>query len=361
MAARVVGGSGAALRRRERRLRAFHRHEALSVRLALASALHHSTQRVEELREEEEHVKIVGPWAQKAPPPGTRPAPLAEVAEPQWEAVTVGYVAAPGPLLSTPTLMDSVVEEVDRRAVKFLLQAELKQRKKEEVKERRRQREAAAYEARMQELERNVDWNEQLAPEESYAWRMWAGHLPDRKRKKKKRRRKKLPKASSLTFLLGRPCSSHSEFWTSFLRSWSLLLLFGVWMVPEVFVFFVAFCAVLSLSVSRHYGHRDGHAGHCGVRVASQLAYGSSFEPQGLPVAHDVHVRVFNLPAMLGAIRAACLRLLRDPRLASRWTSCSSVQRARHLRGDADFVVPVCFGTNDGHHYGLWRLRSTFP
>ena len=57
--------------------------------------------------------------------------------------------------------------------------------------------EAAAYEARMQELERKVDWNEQLAPEESYAWRMWAGHLPDRKRKKKKRRRKKLPKASS--------------------------------------------------------------------------------------------------------------------------------------------------------------------
>ena len=98
MAARDVGGSGAARRRRERRLRAFHRHEALSVRLALATALHHSAQRVEEPREEEEeHVKNVGPRAQKAPPPGTRPAPLAEMAEPQWGAATVGYVAAPGP------------------------------------------------------------------------------------------------------------------------------------------------------------------------------------------------------------------------------------------------------------------------
>ena len=65
------------------------------------------------------------------------------------------------------------------------------------MKERRRQREVAAYEARMQELERRVDRNEQLTPEESYAWRKWAGHLPEGKRKKKKRRRKKLPKASS--------------------------------------------------------------------------------------------------------------------------------------------------------------------
>ena len=39
-----VGRAGAAFRRRQRQLRAFHRHEAMSVKLALATALHHSAQ-----------------------------------------------------------------------------------------------------------------------------------------------------------------------------------------------------------------------------------------------------------------------------------------------------------------------------
>ena len=58
------------------------------MRLALATALHHSAQRVEVPREEKEHAKYVGPRAQKIPPPAMRPAPLAEVAEPQGRAVT---------------------------------------------------------------------------------------------------------------------------------------------------------------------------------------------------------------------------------------------------------------------------------
>ena len=35
-------------------------------------------------------------------------------------AVTVGYMAAPGPLLSTPLLVDTAAEAVDARTVKFL-------------------------------------------------------------------------------------------------------------------------------------------------------------------------------------------------------------------------------------------------
>ena len=69
---------GAAQRRRERQLRAFHRHEQLTVRMALATALHHSAQRVEVPREVEEHEAYVGPRAQKTPPTGMRPASLAE-------------------------------------------------------------------------------------------------------------------------------------------------------------------------------------------------------------------------------------------------------------------------------------------
>ena len=99
------------------------------------------------------------------------------MAKPQWEAVTVGYVAAPGSLLSTPMLADTMAKEVGRRTVTFFLQAELKL-KEEEEKERRRQREVAAYEARMLELDRRVFRDEQLTPEESYAWRKWAGPLP---------------------------------------------------------------------------------------------------------------------------------------------------------------------------------------
>ena len=62
---------------------------------------------------------------------GTRPEPLEEVSAPQG-AVTVGYVAAPGPLLSTPLLADTAAETVDARTVKFLLQKTLARKKEEE-------------------------------------------------------------------------------------------------------------------------------------------------------------------------------------------------------------------------------------
>ena len=52
-------------------------------------------------------------------------------------AVTVGYVAAPRPLLSTPLLADTAAEIVDARMAKFLLQAALKT--KEEEEEERKQ------------------------------------------------------------------------------------------------------------------------------------------------------------------------------------------------------------------------------
>ena len=80
---RAHGSSGSAKRRRERQLRAFHRHEAMSVKLELATALHHSAQRVEVPREVEEYATFVGPRAQKTPPPGMRPDRLLDVFGPQ--------------------------------------------------------------------------------------------------------------------------------------------------------------------------------------------------------------------------------------------------------------------------------------
>ena len=86
---------GAAMRRWDRQLRAFRRHELLTVRMESAAAFHQSAQRVEGPGEGEVHEKHDGPRAQKRPLPRTRSEPLVEVSEPQVGAVTVGYVAAP--------------------------------------------------------------------------------------------------------------------------------------------------------------------------------------------------------------------------------------------------------------------------
>ena len=72
----MEGARGAAARRRERRLRCFWRHEQLSLKMALAAEAHHSAQpRAKEVEVRELHY---APRRQKPPPPGTRPASLAE-------------------------------------------------------------------------------------------------------------------------------------------------------------------------------------------------------------------------------------------------------------------------------------------
>ena len=119
-------GTSSAKRRRERRLRAMLRHERQTVAMELAAALHHS--------------RDVGPGkndglrAQKTASSGKRPGVPTEP-EAQVGAVTVGYVAVPGPLLSAPMLADTAADTVDAGTVQFLLQAALLQ--KEEAQERR--------------------------------------------------------------------------------------------------------------------------------------------------------------------------------------------------------------------------------
>ena len=131
----------------------------------------------------------------KTPPPGTRPAPLAEVAGPQEGAVTDGYVAAPVPLVSSPMLAGG--DATDDVTVAFLVGAVFEEKRLEEEMARvRRQREAAEHEARMRELDRRVQDDVPLSSTESRAWMRWAGHLPP-KRKRKKKRKRKPPRNSS--------------------------------------------------------------------------------------------------------------------------------------------------------------------
>ena len=75
--------TGAAKRRRERRLRQWQRHERMTVAMALAEATHHAAPRrqtpVSAIKEVEEQVSHVGLWAQKTPPPGVRPGILTDL------------------------------------------------------------------------------------------------------------------------------------------------------------------------------------------------------------------------------------------------------------------------------------------
>ena len=79
--------------------------------MELAAALHHS-------RDGRSNVVHPALQGQKTASSGRRPEFLEEVSEPQEGAVTVGYVAAPGPLLSTPMLADAAADAVDARTVR---------------------------------------------------------------------------------------------------------------------------------------------------------------------------------------------------------------------------------------------------
>ena len=117
-------GTSSARRRRERRLRSWWRHERMSVAAALAEAHHHSAPKVGA----ETHYAL---RRQKTTSVGARPGVLKDPA-PQG-AVTVGYVAAPGPLLAAPLLASTAGEAVDNAAFSFLLQQSLAAQKEEEV------------------------------------------------------------------------------------------------------------------------------------------------------------------------------------------------------------------------------------
>ena len=86
----VGNATGAAMRRRQRRLRAWARHERLSIAMALATVEHHSYGPTANAaprgqttgtsgREGEVREQHYGPRAQKRLLPGMRPAPLLEV------------------------------------------------------------------------------------------------------------------------------------------------------------------------------------------------------------------------------------------------------------------------------------------
>ena len=179
-------GASAAKRRRERRLRQFLRHERLSVAMALAAAKHHSAPKS---AGPESYEALRGQNTAKA---GKRPSVLTEP-EPQGAAVTVGYVAAPGPLLVVASLAGG--DEVDVTTVSYLLKAALVLKKEEEERKVQERKERV-----MRDIHRKIHANEEVSEAEWAAWRAWHGigsSSSAGRRKRKKKRKKKLPKSSS--------------------------------------------------------------------------------------------------------------------------------------------------------------------
>ena len=206
----VDGASGAARRRRERRLRAWLRHERQSVAAAVAETLHHSAgprEKVVERRgrqEGEVHETHNALRSQTTPLSGKRPAPLSEVTGPQ-AAVTDGYVAAGVPLLGAPSLADSSAEAIDGSTLSFLLQHALEVKRKEEEEavetaELAEEKVVAAESRLLVELQRDRDEGVRVTPQtwdslsrvEQLAVRWFVAKDEVRKKKvKRKRKRRK--------------------------------------------------------------------------------------------------------------------------------------------------------------------------
>ena len=130
-----VEHAGAAKRRRERRLRQWHRHERMTVAMAVAEATHHSAPRRQKtataIREVEEQATHGGLRAQTAPPPGMRPGILPEPG-PQRSDRCLRRSARNTPLLAMPSLAGG--DGADDTAVAFLVRREEKRKEEEEVR-----------------------------------------------------------------------------------------------------------------------------------------------------------------------------------------------------------------------------------
>ena len=174
----------------------------------MAAALNHSANKKSLLKQEVVEGTHSARQGQKTAA-GTRPAPLAEVAEPKGLSAAPRCPDAGVPLLSVPLFAGR--DGIDDTTVRWLLKLALRQRQKEEVdmEEKKGKEHASELRRRAQAL---LDH---------------AASLPKRKRKKKRKR--KLPRNSSCPRLaarhLGRygpeghfcrrcPRCTHVETWT---------------------------------------------------------------------------------------------------------------------------------------------------
>ena len=238
---RAHGSSGSARRRRERRLRSWLRHERMTVAAELSAALHHSrdggreqyvglraqksdSSAVVEEVENETHAALRG---QISPPPGERPAPLAEVAAPQGSTVARCLVDG-GPTLTVPVLAGRAGEAVDSSALSFLLSQSLLAEQEAKEAEELEANLAAREQQLLEEVERlrtSPTRGARGSPvEAAAAWWSLAKLASKKKKKSKRRRKKKLPRGDTRPRMVlpGRRLQRNTWFVSStFLRQFS--------------------------------------------------------------------------------------------------------------------------------------------
>ena len=187
--------TGAAARRRGRRLRSWLRHERQTVAMVLAEACHHSsgtfppTLKERRMAGQDAYEALRG--QKTARTAGLHPDELVEPGV-QGRAVTVGYVAARVPTLAGHRLA-SDDDGVDGRTVRFLLKQSLAEKKKEWEEERRRM-----VQESVEQVRARVDAEN--------AARHAASSSTGKRRKRKKRRKKRLPRTPRLRQGRRRPC-----------------------------------------------------------------------------------------------------------------------------------------------------------
>ena len=215
------GAGTSAMRRRQRRLRSWLRHERQTVAMELAAALHHSrdvgpgthaglrAQKAASSREEagvETHNALRG---LKTLPPGMRPEQLPEAPGPQRCDRTVRGTSVGAPVLAVQSLRG--FDGVDDTAAKFLLRQALKKKEEEEEDWRlsvAKRNEEEKEERRMKRINEMLRLELPVSSEEREAWRRWiassSSSSSGKRRKRKRRRKRKVPKSSS-------SCSSRSS------------------------------------------------------------------------------------------------------------------------------------------------------
>ena len=168
------------MRRRQRRMRSWWRHEQVSIAAAVATALHHSAQRGGGVARRPTGTEDSGNK-------GTRPGVLKDP-QPQLLDAVLAYRAAGEPSVATPLLAALAAEGIDSSSLRFLTASALKARREEEEKLKREEQE-----------ELNSLWAVPVERRPHQQMQRITCLLLNRgaKKKRKKRRKKKLPKTSS--------------------------------------------------------------------------------------------------------------------------------------------------------------------
>ena len=179
------------MRRRQRRLRSWLRHERMTVAMTLAEMTHHTA------GEEVVHDAHDALRGQKTPPPGVRPGSLSDPG-PQRSDRTVRRSSGAVPLLAVPVLAGG--DGVDGTALSFLVRRAVEDRKREKEekeKEKARKKKEAQEKADLEFAKRDPWWAQHLADMKAMEERRNKASSSS-KRKRKKRRKRRTPRTSSL-------------------------------------------------------------------------------------------------------------------------------------------------------------------